>query len=193
MVSTDASATVIRSMREAAAQRGCTAVTWEVADAMALPFADASFDAVIEKGVLDCFMARAARASRHAPLTHAALRPQVDNKDPWNPDPAVRARVATVLRECHRVLSPAGCLLSITFAAPLLRGPLLADGAFTWRCRHDVFGTDWHYYFYTLRKGLKRADEREEPPAAEPQAPRESMAHEHMDDPDCLLHALLDE
>jgi hypothetical protein len=50
---------------------------------------------------------------------------QVDNKDPWNPSPEVRARVGTVLAECHRVLTARGVLLSITFAAPLFRKPLL--------------------------------------------------------------------
>jgi ubiquinone/menaquinone biosynthesis C-methylase UbiE len=56
--STDASPTVVQRMRELAASRGCTAVAWQVADMLALPFADGSFDIVIEKGSIDCFMAR---------------------------------------------------------------------------------------------------------------------------------------
>ena len=56
--STDASPTVIARMRELAASRGCTMVSWQVADMLALPFADGSFDVVVEKGSIDCFMAR---------------------------------------------------------------------------------------------------------------------------------------
>ena len=49
----------------------------------------------------------------------------VDNKDPWDPCPSVRARLRSALAEAHRVLSPSGCLLSITFAGPHFRRPLL--------------------------------------------------------------------
>ena len=49
----------------------------------------------------------------------------VDNKDPWDPCEAVRERMRTALAEAHRVLAPKGCLLSITFAGPHFRRPLL--------------------------------------------------------------------
>ena len=61
--STDASPTVVQRMKELSASRGCTAIDWQVADMLALPFADASFDVVVEKGSIDCFMARAPAAS----------------------------------------------------------------------------------------------------------------------------------
>ena len=61
--STDASQTVIERMRERAAAR-CPGITWAVADLLALPFADASFDVVIEKGVIDCFMVRVCSSCR---------------------------------------------------------------------------------------------------------------------------------
>jgi len=118
---------------------------------------------------------------------------QVDNKDPWNPLPEVKARVNTVLSECHRVLSPAGALLSITFAAPHFRRPLLQAGRFSWRVRHDQFGADWHYYFYTARKGLKGLDEADDTPAACSSAPPHDMMQQHMDDEDYLLRAGLDD
>ena len=102
--------------------------------------------------------------------------------------------MATVLSECHRVLAPAGALLSITFAAPHFRRPLLQCGRFTWRVRHDQFGTDWHYYFYTARKGLKALDEVEETaPTAAASFPAINTMHEHMDDADFLLRAGLDD
>ena len=102
--------------------------------------------------------------------------------------------MATVLSECHRVLAPAGALLSITFAAPHFRRPLLQCGRFTWRVRHDQFGTDWHYYFYTARKGLKGLDEADEAAASAPAScPPVDPMHEHMDDADFLLRAGLDD
>ena len=109
--------------------------------------------------------------------------------------PEVRARVATVLSECHRVLAPEGALLSITFAAPHFRRPLLQSGRFSWRVRHDQFGTDWHYYFYTARKGLKGVDEADEDaaPMAAASFPPVNTMHEHMDDADFLLRAGLDD
>ena len=117
----------------------------------------------------------------------------MDNKDPWAPSAEVRARVATVLSECHRVLSPTGALRSITFAAPHFRRPLLQSGRFSWRVRHDQFGVDWHYYFYTARKGLKGLDEVEEAPAAPASSAPSDMMHENMDDEDFLLRAGLDD
>lgn len=87
--------------------------------------------------------------------------PQVDNKDPWDPDPEVRGRIHSALAETHRVLSPSGCLLSITFAGPHFRRPLLRGtaGEFSWRVASDTFGEGegWYYYLYTLRKGLRVA------------------------------------
>jgi hypothetical protein len=60
--STDASATVVERMRERAARAdGCGCITWAVADMLALPFDDGAFDVVVEKGTIDCFMARARR------------------------------------------------------------------------------------------------------------------------------------
>lgn len=199
--STDASPTVVEKMRARAAANGCGAITWCVADMLALPFPDASFDVAIEKGSLDCFL--------------------VDNHDPWNVAPEVRERVATALREAHRVLTPTGALLSITFSAPHFRKPLLGAGRFTWRCTHDVFGSDWHYYYYLARKGLKSESDDDDAPldtAAESvrsmrslcrmlrraplltralvrsqQLPGESMLHEHMDDASCLLGMMLDD
>jgi hypothetical protein len=62
IVSTDASPTVVTRMRERAAASGCAGITWQVADMLALPFEDGAFDVVIEKGSIDCFLARALAA-----------------------------------------------------------------------------------------------------------------------------------
>lgn len=39
----------------------------------------------------------------------------VDNESAWDPSPSVRQRVHTALAEAHRVLTPQGTLLSISF------------------------------------------------------------------------------
>ncbi len=55
---------------------------WEVADMLSLPFADTSFDVVLEKGSMDVLF--------------------VDNDSPWNPRPEVVTRVHKMLAEAHR-------------------------------------------------------------------------------------------
>ncbi|CAI7886449.1 unnamed protein product [Closterium sp. NIES-54] len=70
-------------------------MTWAVADMMALPFPDACFDVVLEKGVLDVLL--------------------VDSDSPWHVPPSIVHRVHTALSQAHRVLTPHGRLLSITF------------------------------------------------------------------------------
>lgn len=104
----------------------------------------------------------------------------MDNKDPWDPTPEVRGRFRSALTEAHRVLSPAGCLLSITFAGPHFRRPLLkgAAGEFSWRVASDTFGEGdgWYYYLYTLRKGLRAAGE----PDSDDEAQREVLLPAHM-------------
>ena len=172
VTSTDLSEVVVERMRAAALARGVPEVTWAVADMLALPFPEASFDVIIEKGTLDVFL--------------------VDNVDPWSVEPGIAARVACVLQECHRVLTPTGALLSVTFSAPHFRRPLLARGRFTWRVACDTFGGEWAYHFYTCRKGLKREDEVDVSAAPlKVAAPRDSM-HEGMDEEGFLSRTLLD-
>lgn len=171
VTSTDLSEVVVSRMRAAALARGVPEITWAVADMLALPFSDASFDIVIEKGTLDVFL--------------------VDNVDPWHVTPVIAARVSRVLKEIHRVLTPTGALLSVTFAAPHFRRPLLAAGRFTWRVDCDTFGDEWAYHFYSCRKGLKGEEEVDASAAPlKAAAPRDSM-HEGMDEPDFLARTLL--
>ncbi len=160
-----------------------------------LPFPDASFDAVVEKGALDCLLTVV--------------------RDPWNVPADIAATVRRVLEESHRVLRPDGCFISITFSAPHFRRPLLNAGAFTWRVAHDTFGGDsWHYYFYTCRKGLKAPNKVEEEEtvekvrsallttacvrllphcAASTQPIIEPLMHDFMDEPDFLMRVEPDE
>ncbi|CAI5469646.1 unnamed protein product [Closterium sp. Yama58-4] len=87
-------------------------ITWAVADMMALPFPDAAFDVVLEKGVLDVLL--------------------VDSESPWHVPPPIVHRVHTALSQAHRVLTPHGRLLSITFGQPHFRRPLYEAPHLTW-------------------------------------------------------------
>ena len=85
------------------------------------------------------------------------------------------------------MLRPHGVLLSITWDGPHFRRSLLLDGAFTWRVRCETFGEGegWYYYCYTLRKGLKSADDTDDDATAvrgEQQHAGPSMLHEELDD-----------
>ena len=139
--STDLSAVVVERMQRRAQEKQLPpSLAWSVADMTALPFEDGTFDAVVEKGSLDCFLTVV--------------------RDPWRVEEPVAALIQSVLRESHRVLKPDGCLISITFSAPHFRAPLLrGGGAFTWRVKHETFGEEWPYFFYTCRCGLKALDE----------------------------------
>lgn len=69
-------------MRSHAEREGAHSLKWEVADMLALPFGDAEFDKVLEKGTMDVLF--------------------VDNDSPWDPKPAVVQRVHRMLAETHR-------------------------------------------------------------------------------------------
>ena len=172
VVSTDLSQNLIERMRERACRAGLPkTLEWLVADFTSLPFQAGSFDVVIEKGGIDCLLTTV--------------------RDPWNVPADTKALCRCVLTEIHRVLSPRGCLLSVTFSAPHFRRPLLYDGPFDWRVQHDTFGDgdSLHYSLYLARRGMKRIDEPGENEAATSSVfvPAESMEHDYLDTEDFLL------
>lgn len=156
-------------------------IAWTVADVAALPFPDGSFDAVVEKGVLDALAARHARA------------------DPWRPPPELRADLAAALGEAHRVLTPSGVILSVSFAQPHFRLPLLHSPAWDWTPAGVPFGDDadaLRYFLYACRRGSSVGGEGGEgggaaaaPDPASLVAWRPAVAptHDHMDGEDYLL------
>ena len=73
---------VIRKMEMQAKGQGMDSLRWEVADMLSLPFADDSFDVVLEKGTMDVLF--------------------VDNDSPWSPRTEVCTRVHQMLGETHR-------------------------------------------------------------------------------------------
>ena len=69
-------------MRTKASSEGMHSLKWEVADMLALPYSDSSFDKILEKGTMDVLF--------------------VDNESPWEPRPEVCLRVHQMLAEIHR-------------------------------------------------------------------------------------------
>ncbi|EIE27069.1 S-adenosyl-L-methionine-dependent methyltransferase [Coccomyxa subellipsoidea C-169] len=172
LTSVDLSPAVIERMRQRAADKGMGAIEWRVADMLDLPFADGSFDAVIEKGTMDVLF--------------------VDNDSPWSPRPEVCARVHRMLAETHRVLAKDGVFLSVTFAQPHFRRPFLQAPQYDWGRDVATFGEGFHYFVYGMRKGKRAADDA----AAADQGMngssdrvtlKESPMHEHMEQDDYLL------
>lgn len=153
-------------------------IAWAVADVVALPFDDASFDAVVEKGVLDALAARHARS------------------DPWRPPPQLRADLAAALDEAHRVLTPDGVLLSVSFAQPHFRLPLLRCPRWDWAPQGGAFGDDadaLRYFLYVCARGSKgeggggEGGDRDDPAALVSWRPHVAPTHDHMEGEDYLL------
>ncbi|GJP48871.1 hypothetical protein CLOM_g8145 [Closterium sp. NIES-68] len=173
---------------------GAAGITWAVADMMALPFPDGHFDVVLEKGVLDVLF--------------------VDSESPWHVPPAIVRRVRTALTEAHRVLTPHGRLLSITFGQPHFRRPLYEAPHLTWTLQHTTFGDSFHYFLLHLAKGTRTPTVTDTPaaPAADAAAaaaeeesglvitleqssshavPLEDLEHQYMDSDDFFAHCSL--
>ncbi|KAM4772630.1 EEF1A lysine methyltransferase 4 [Rhinophrynus dorsalis] len=110
-------------------------MSWLVMDARHLHFPNESFDLVIEKGTLDAMM--------------------VEEKDPWNVTPETVTMIDQVLSEVSRVLSPKGCFISITFSPPHFRARHYAQPVYDWSVSCDTYGSDFHYFLYTMHKGGK--------------------------------------
>ncbi|KAJ4914222.1 S-adenosyl-L-methionine-dependent methyltransferases superfamily protein [Raphanus sativus] len=71
----------------------------------------------------------------------------VDAGDPWNPRQETVSKVMATLDGVHR---------------PHFRRPLFMDPKFNWSMEYNTFGDGFHYFFYILRKGKRRIDEKGE-------------------------------
>ena len=60
-----------------------------------MKFEEKTFDVIIDKATIDTL--------------------QAGVKDPWNVPPEVKSTVDTCLRECSRVLKPAGMFIMVSF------------------------------------------------------------------------------
>lgn len=55
--------------------------------------------------------------------------------------------------QVSRVLRPHGRFISITFAQPHFRKRHYAQPAYGWSVQHTTYGSGFHYFLYTMRKG----------------------------------------
>jgi len=128
---------VISEMRER--HKTLDGMTWAVMDIRDMSRLDSeSFDVVIEKGTLDSLL--------------------VDEKDSWHVSEEAESMIDTILSEVSRVLRPGGRFISVTFAQPHFRIPMLALERLNWDVRTDVLGSHFHYFYFTMTKGQKLSE-----------------------------------
>lgn len=185
-------------------------VTWLVADILSLPFPPNSFDAVVDKGVLDALFA-GSKYDKWRP------RESASGAELW--DVAHRA-----LSESHRVLKEdGGCYVQISFEQPHFRKLFLdaeeegEDGAeeggegggkskkkkkkrYDWRGSERAFGPDGglQFFFYERRRRRRSGgvdgdgdEEENDDISPPPYVPAESPMHDHMDDESFLFRTTL--
>ncbi|XP_054756592.2 EEF1A lysine methyltransferase 4-like [Lytechinus pictus] len=131
IVNVDFSSVCIEKMKEK--HEHCPTMEWMVMDIKDLKFPDCSFDVVLEKGTLDALVA--------------------NEKDPWNISEEGFDVMNQSLTQVSRVLKPAGRFLSLTFAQPHFRRPLLARSVFKWDIELVILGEQFHFFFFAMEKG----------------------------------------
>lgn len=131
----DLSSGVIDKMTRLAEVQGLRGVKWIVGDIMSLPFDDSTFDVVIDKATIDVLF--------------------VDNDSEWSPKPEVKERVFKTVDEIHRVLTPTGVFVSITWSQPHFRKMFYGSASYSWNVEVDTFGSGMQCFVYRMRKGAR--------------------------------------
>ena len=180
-------------------------VTWAVADMLSLPFPDASFDAVIDKGVLDALFAGFGSGGGSGE-GESASKQRYDRWRPQESAPELWSLAQRALSESYRVLRPeGGCYIQVSFEQPHFRRPFLDAAGLSWQGYETAFGEPGglQFFFYLRRRRRRRggllfdsssssaAAEIPPPPVAESYRPSESPMHAHMDEEDFLMRTLL--
>ena len=179
VVATDLSAVAVekmaaRTLQEEAAERDdgrkkTAPISWQVADMLSLPFSDGSFDAVIDKGVLDALFAGfggggggggGAGAGGGGGGGGGGDERRKQRYDKWRPRetaPELWELAQRALRESLRVLSPeGGRYVQISFEQPHFRRPFLDAPGLGWRRGGETaFGEEGglQFFFYLRRRG----------------------------------------
>jgi len=111
----------------------CPEMSWIQADVRQLPFADASFDAAIDKGTMDALMCA--------------------KGDVWDPPQEVIENCKLEVDEVARILKPGGVFIYITFGQPHFRKSHLERPGL-WSLEVTQLGDMFHYYFYLMKKSI---------------------------------------
>jgi len=99
-----------------------------------MPLKDHGFDIIIEKATLD------------------SLLVGVDSQ--WDFHSSHHNLVRSVLKEVKRLLKPGGIFMSITFAQPHFRVPLLIEPGLNWSvCVDKVEGSGLHSFLMVMKDG----------------------------------------
>ncbi|KAL5715104.1 hypothetical protein ACHQM5_016980 [Ranunculus cassubicifolius] len=167
----DLSPVAVQKMQKRLLDKGYKDIKVLVANMLQLPFAEESFDVVIEKGTMDVLF--------------------VDSGDPWNPRAETVEKVTTMLKEVHRVLKRDGIFISISFGQPHFRRPLFEAPEFTWSIEWNTFGDGFHYFFYILKKGRRSVDELGQKKVL--QTPSICLYQEELEDEDYLFRTNVEE
>ncbi|XP_008813257.3 EEF1A lysine methyltransferase 4 [Phoenix dactylifera] len=168
----DLSSVAVDRMRKRLSDQGIHGVKVLQADMLDLPFGSECFDLVIEKGTMDVLF--------------------VDSGDPWNPRPAMVDKVMKMLEGVYKVLKPEGTFVSISFGQPHFRCPLFEAPGFTWSVEWDRFGDEFHYFFYTLKKGrLSSISGRHQSKSSD--VPSISLLHEELENEDYIFRTTIGE
>ncbi|KAF4527007.1 hypothetical protein B566_EDAN001554 [Ephemera danica] len=131
IVNVDFSAVVNRKMFQRAPE-----MDWLTMDIKHLTFKDQSFDVVLEKGTLDALLV---------------------GEDVWDFSEEAKSMVSQVMDNVHRVLRHNGIFISVTFAQPHFRLPLLKSAK--WKIEKFTFGDSFHYFFYVASKSQLNTDD----------------------------------
>eukprot|EP01018_Ginkgo_biloba_P032051 Gb_17789 [translate_table: standard] len=167
----DLSPVAVEKMQKRLTVEGFHGVKVVVSDMLNLPFESGSFDVIIEKGTMDVLL--------------------VDSGDPWNPNPETVSKVNAMLTGVHRVLTPEGVFISISFGQPHFRRPLFEAAGFTWSMEWSTFGDGFHYFFYTLKKGTRTLSFNRERKEEKFDGNASCLFQDHLDSEDFLFHTHL--
>ena len=137
ITNTDYSEIVIDNMRNKT--KHLIEMKWSVKDIYALDYNDQSFEIVLEKGTLDALL--------------------VNEMDPWCISEKSLDNMHQILTSVSRILTPGGRFISITFAQPHHRLPIYGRGEYDWDVRCDTFGETFHFFVYTMTKGIKPTED----------------------------------
>ncbi|KAI0523619.1 hypothetical protein KFK09_006015 [Dendrobium nobile] len=97
-----------------------------------------------------------------------------------------------VLQGVHKVLKPDGVFISISFGQPHFRRELFEAPCFTWSVEWKTFGEEFHYFFYTLKKGMRTSDSKQFS-IDKCDVPAMSLFHDELEDEDFIFRTDIDE
>jgi SAM-dependent methyltransferase len=157
LVNIDYSSVVIESMR-ARHSEARPKMQWLCMNMLDMSFDAHAFDVVLDKAAMDALCVRfiVFNLSNHSTRvirTDMVCVPQVDEEDVWDPKESCRREVHQLCRGIHRVLTPNGLFIQISFAQPHFRRRYLdRPDHYGWKFEVQTFGALSWLKFYLIEK-----------------------------------------